>query len=155
MNQDKTLILFEEIKEIEKKYSLNYEEIYQIIKNKDTISIPIDIFNEKLGSLETIVKYLKENRGLNIQEISFLTNRKPQSIRTTYNRSQKKLTEKLMFSSQKTIPMNVLCNDSFSVLENLVLYLLNSNYSLTKISKILKRDYKTIWTITHRIKNKK
>ena len=45
-------------------------------------------------------------------------------------------------------------NRKLSILENLVYYLQNKNISLSNIAKILNRDYKTIWTINSRVKNK-
>jgi hypothetical protein len=152
MQLEKAGQLFKDIKKLEKKYSLSYEEIINILGKKEKISIPFSIFNNKLGSLESIVKFLKENLSLNIKEISFLTNRKQQPIRTTYLRASKKYSVKLIADGEKNIPLDVIANNKLSVLENIISYLLSAGYSINEISLILKRDYQTIWTIKNRIK---
>lgn len=143
--------LFNDIRKLEQKYSLSYKEIKEILDKKNKICIPFSIFNDRLGSLESIVKYLRENIGLSFKEISFLTNRKIQPIRTTYLRAGQKYSQKFYIREDKTIPLSIIQNRKFSVLENLVLYLLKRNYSPSKISFILRRDYQTIWTIKNRI----
>ncbi|MBD3164476.1 hypothetical protein GF323_04700 [Candidatus Woesearchaeota archaeon] len=152
MDIQKTEQLFKDIKNLEQKYRLSYKEILDLAEKKN-IGIPLSIFNKKLGSLESIVKYLKENLKLSIREIAFLTARKEQPIRTTYNRARKKLVPELK-ARGKALPLSIIENKSLSVLESIVAHLLSYNYTLNQVSSILKRDYKTVWTIRQRINNK-
>ena len=122
MKEQLTVNLLKDIKKLEEKYNLSYKEILKILEKKEEIKIPISIFNEKLGSLESIVKYLKDNLNLNYKEISFLTNRKQQPIRTTYLRAKRKHKEDLKIIQDKTIPLETIQDNSLSVLEPFVLF---------------------------------
>ncbi len=146
--------LFKDIKKLEEKYSLSYQEILKIIEKREA-TIPLSVFNEKLGSLESIVKYLRENKGMSLKQISILTQKKIQPIRTTYNRSKKKHPGKLSLQKGKQFPVHILQNSTHSVLENIVSYLLDENYTLQEISLVLQRGYKTIWTIKDRLQRRK
>jgi hypothetical protein len=146
--------LYKDIKKLEEKYSLSYKEMLDILGKKSQIDIPLSIFNKTLGSLESIIKYLKEELQLSVKEISFLTNRKQQPVRTTYNRTQKKHPKRLDITAKNSIPITIIQDTKLSVLENLVSFFIKNNYSINQISTLLKRDYKTIWTIKNRIKNK-
>jgi hypothetical protein len=54
--------------------------------------IPVSIFNKpKLSPFEAIVKYLKEEKGLNYHKIGEILNRDERNIWTVYNRVKKKL----------------------------------------------------------------
>ena len=81
----KTKILFNEFLEYlkERKISLN-----DLSKEEQ---IPIAIFdNDILSALESIAKYLKENRGLTFHQIAVLLKRDDRTIWSSYNKASKK-----------------------------------------------------------------
>ncbi len=56
------------------------------------VSIPSDIFkNRDLAVLESLVKYLKEDKDFSYAEIADLLNRDDRTIWTVYSRAKKKL----------------------------------------------------------------
>ena len=142
--------LFSKIKKIKKEYNLTSEDFLNVAKKH--IPIPISIFKNN-SPLESLVKYLKDNIGLSLNEIASLSNRDQRTIWLTYNNATKKITE-LDISSKITIPLEFFSERGLSILENLVSYLVDQNYSIAKISSLLNRDYKTIWTIYNRFKKK-
>jgi hypothetical protein len=119
--------------------------------------IPVSIFNGELSSLETIVKFLKENRKLRNNEISSLLGRGDKTVWITYKNSKKKMPEKFKdIKHNITIPVSILKDRSLSVLENLVVYLKeNYNFSFKKISLLIRRNNKTVWTVFNRAKKKR
>ena len=134
---------------LKQKYNLNNEELIKIIK--ENIPVPVSIFKNN-SPLEALVKYLKENIGLSLQEISKLLNRDPRTIWITYNNS-KDLT--LDVSSKIKVPVEIFSDRKYSVFENLVDYLVQEEkLELSKIAKLVSRDYKTIWTFYKRAKVK-
>lgn len=125
-------------------------------KDYSNMEIPSFIFNDKLGSLESIVKYLKENLNMKIIRIASLLNRNDKTIWSTYNHSKKKHPE--IFKEQESkinIPISILTSRKLSVLESIV-YHIKENYDLNfhEIGVILKRDDRTIWTVYQKAKKK-
>ena len=118
--------------------------------------IPVEVFNKRLSSLETVVKYLKENLKYRIADISRLTNRKYSTISTTYKKSKKKFPKRFDIKDMEySIPILVFKKKKYSPLELVVSYLKN-NYKLKfkEISKFLHRDPKTIYTVYSRYNKK-
>ena len=59
---------------------------------KAEINIPLSIFDDRrLGVLESLVSYLRDNLSLKNSEIARLLNRDDRTIWTVYNRVQKKI----------------------------------------------------------------
>ena len=139
--------------EIKVSNKLNNNDLIKLISYEETLILtPISIFRNS-SPLESLVKYLKDNLGLSINEIASLLNRDHRTIWITYNNASKKITE-LDVSSKIVIPLEFFSERGLSILENLVSYLVDQNYSIVKISSLLNRDYKTIWTIYNRFKKK-
>ena len=156
-NDDNLIILYKENKKllekasrIKKENKLSNEEFIKLIK--EYIPIPISIFKNN-SPLEALVKYLKENLDLSLSEISRLLNRDQRTIWITYDNAKKKI-KNLDVSSKITIPLTYFSERELSILENLVDYLIEQKFSLPKISELLERNYKTIYTIYTRIKKK-
>jgi len=159
LENDKSLealkLLLEHFKE---QYELSPEQLLDIIsgKPKET-SIPITAFNnEKLSSLEIIVKYMKENLSKTYHEIALILRRDDRTIWSTYNNSLDKY--KQQFKAKETavfIPLAIFSPRKLSVLESLVIFLKdNLGYSFNKISELLIKDYQTIYTTYKRGKSK-
>jgi len=147
-----------------KKSGLSYEEIIKLVNKllkievKEEVKVPISVFqNDKLSSLETIVKYLRENLLLSFKQIAALTNRNNVALAVSYRNAKKKLEAKFTEEiSPYFIPVSILQDRKLSVLENIVSYL-KDNFGLTyhKIALLLNRNDRTIWTVYQRAKKKK
>jgi hypothetical protein len=124
----------------------------------EEVEIPLSVFhNDYLSSLETIVKYLRENLTLSYKQIGSLTNRNPVVLAVTYRNANRKFPSKLVEKiSPYKIPVSILKDKKLSVLENIVCYL-KDNFSLSyhNIAVLLNRDDRTIWTVYQRAQKKK
>ena len=125
----------------------------------EEIKVPISVFkNDCLGSLENIVKYLRENLLLSFKQIAALTNRNEIALAVTYRNAKKKLAAKFVIEeiSPYSIPVSVLKDRKISVLENITFYL-KDNFGLAyhAIAVLLNRDDRTIWTVYQRALKKK
>ena len=61
----------------------------RLIADKKSVCIPVEVFsNRKLGLLENITKYLKEEIGLSNKEIAGILNRDNRTIWMSYNRAK-------------------------------------------------------------------
>lgn len=157
-NSDKNLLnlykenkkLLNEALNIKKQSKLNDEDFLNLTKKY--IPIPISIFKNN-SPLESLVKYLKENLNLSLSEISRLLNRDQRTIWITYRNSKKNIKE-LDENSKISVPVIIFSNRKLSISENMVNHLHINGISFAKISKLLNRSYKTIWTISKRIKEK-
>jgi len=148
------------IKKLEKHYKLSSNEIYalftlkarSVLKKPTEILIPISIFTSSLGSLEAIVKFLKENYHLKYKQIAQLINRNHITIGCTYRNARKKMPEPFKIEpSEYTIPVSILKDRKIPVLKNISLYLKNTyDLSYHKIAVLLKRNDRTIWTTCNR-----
>ena len=124
---------------------------------KENIFVPAGIFgNDALSSLESIVKYLKEELKLRFSRIAKLTNRSSKTIWATYHKAAKKLP--LPFgeiSKEIMIPVSALSNRSFSTLESVVSFIKDLDYTNHEVAQMLHLDDRTIWTIYDRVKKKR
>lgn len=146
-----------------KDQGLSPEEIIEFVNKslkveaKEEVKVPISVFkNDKLGSLETIVKYLRENLLLSFKQIASLTNRNDVALAVSYRNAKKKLSDRFVEEiSPYHIPISILQNRKLSVLENIVSYLKDTfGLAYHKIALLLNRDDRTIWTVYQRAKKK-
>ena len=143
--------LFDQLNKIKKEEKLESKKFVQVIK--ENILIPISIFKNS-SPLESLVKYLKENIGLSLHEIASLLKRDERTIWTTYNNALNKNIS-LDASSKVVIPVNIFEDRKLSVFENLISYLINEeHFEMNELSRLLNRDYKTVWTCYNRAKVK-
>lgn len=142
------------IKDIKQKYNLTEQQLLKLLTQE---TIPINIFyNEKLSALETITKYLKENKNLKHSKIAKKLNRNTKTIWATYQKAAKKHPKKFEEKETEiTLPIALFCDRKLSVLEHITKHL-KENYDLgyTEIAKLLNRSPKTIWTTYQRAKKK-
>jgi len=142
-----------EIDSLSHKHKISPEKILKLIKKQ---KVPVSIFNDKLSPLETIVKYLKEERHKTLTEISKLLNKKVSVVWLAYNNSKKKYPERLKETqSPYEIPINKLYSKKLSLLERICVFL-KEQYNLTyhEIGFLLKRNERTIWTTYQRAKKR-
>jgi len=145
------------LRELYNRLKLKYDklEILSLIEQEE-IFIPCSIFNKKLSSLEVISKYLVENKNLSLKRISTLLNRSNRNIWNAYNKSKQKFSKKLNVKESLLIPIPILRNLNFTLLENIVSYLKeNLELSYHEIAVLLQRDDRTIWTVYKRAKKKR
>lgn len=140
---------------LEQEKGFSSDEIIRLVvkeKKPEAVEIPVCIFNNKLSSLESVVKYLKENLDLKYSEIAKLLNRNDRTIWTTYSNSRKKYAKKFVVKDNKYfIPALIISNRSLSVLESIVYYMKdNLNLRYSQIALMLHRDQRTIWTVYNR-----
>jgi len=135
---------------LKQKYNIKGKELEKLPASKE-ITIPVSIFNETLGPLESIVKYLKENLNLSFEDMAKYLYRTKSLMLLTYKNSNKKFKNKLDIKSNYSIPISIFSNFKLSVLESIVKYLKETeNLSYHNIAVLLKRDDRTIWTIYSR-----
>ena len=147
-----------------KEQGISAEEILNLtnkllnVEIKAEVKVPLSVFkNDYLSSLETIVKYLRENLLLSFKQIGSLTNRNEIALAVTYRNAKKKMPTKFAEEiSPYSIPVSVLQNRNISVLENVAAYL-KDTFGLTyhSIAVLLNRNDRTIWTVYQRAKKKK
>lgn len=145
---------------LKKEHHFSDEEINKILASESkpsAMQIPISIFNNELSSLETIVKYLHENSGMKFSDIANNLNRSVRTIYTTYQNAKDKLPKKMIPSKDELyfVPAEDFCDRKFSPLEIVVKHLKESyGLSIKDISKIIKRNSSTVWTVYNRGKRK-
>jgi len=121
-------------------------EIHKKEEITNDISIIATIFSNKLGILESLVKYMKENMKLNYKEIAELLNRDQRTVWTAYSKSHDKF--KIKIKPDKTLvylPVGIFKNRELSPLESIIVYLKEQGLRYTEIAKLLKRDQRNIW----------
>lgn len=143
------------LKELYSRLKLRYNKLEILSILDKEIFIPLSIFNKKLSSLEVITKYLVENKKLSLKRISELLNRSNRNIWNSYNKSKKKFPKNLVIKESVLLPVHILKNLKFTLLENIVLYLKDhQKLSYHEIAVILYRDDRTIWTVYNRAKKR-
>lgn len=129
---------------MESKYALEHEED----------AIPVSLFNRKLTALETVVLYLKENRGMQLSEIAGRVKRDQRNLWNCYHAAKKKHPHKLVVGyATYWIPVSVF-DSGLSALEAIVVWLKNAGLTYHNIAALLQRDDRTIWTVYQRARKK-
>lgn len=123
-------------------------------RRKGAEGIPFSVFNARLGTLESIVKYLREELLLDYSAIAGLLNRNEAPIGITYRKARQKLAQRLDVSSEETLPFSAFKDKRLSVLESASYNLAMQGYDWHEIATILRRNDKTIWTVLDRAKRK-
>ncbi|MBU0457644.1 MAG: hypothetical protein ABH824_06210 [Nanoarchaeota archaeon] len=136
------------------------EQIDQLISSfqdtKSQILIPLSIFSYKLQPAEALCKYLKENENHSYKQIAVLINRNEKSVWATYKRASKKRKQKFVKKSERYfLPISILKNRSYSLLESVIFYL-NKTYKLSnpQIAKLLKKSPNSIAVLMKRAREK-
>lgn len=155
LNTFKSALSNEEYKQflIKAKKELNKLATQIISKNKLNLQIPSSILShKKLGSLEAVVKYLKENKKKSLKEIANLLNKKYTTITNTYRKSILKEKPKLKIKKTNNIfiPVYVFEHSNLGPLESLIVYLKDTlKLKNSVIAKLLNKSEKTIWSSYH------
>jgi len=139
------------VEEIRKDYRISKKEIVEIIGLKEKLTIPTTIFSSKLGALESVVKYMKENLSFSYSEIAKLLKRNEKTIWTAYNKARKKMPQALKQEKPELqLPISIFENRKLTILESIIIYLRFKKLKYVEIAKLLNRDQRNIWTIYSR-----
>ncbi len=123
----------------------------QVITRKEKkiigeLTLPSTIFSKKLGCLETVVKYLKENLDLGYSEIASLLNRNERTIWTVYNRAIRKKSRAIEIKKTLIfIPVSILKNRKLTISESIITYLRKKELTYNLIAKLLDRNRANVW----------
>jgi len=140
---------FEVLKEIlyriEKKTGLSKS---QIISQLEEFGVPISVFQNNLGVLEALVRYMKDELNMGFSKIAKKLNRDNRTIWASYNKSKDKLKNFIISESEYYVPIEIFSKRGRGTLEVLVKYL-RDNFRLkySEIAKLIGRDQRTIWTV--------
>ncbi len=120
-----------------------------------SIKIPLSIFCEKkLGVLEALVKYLREEEGLTLKEIALIIKKDNKSLWVSYNNARKKV-KKPFVELNDFVPLRLFSGSRLSCFESIVLNLKDKyGVSYNRMAVVFGRSYKTIWTTYKRAKRK-
>ncbi len=149
--EDKINLLQILINDIKKIYGIRGHSI-----EDNELMIPIGIFgNDKLSSLESIVKYSKEELQLKFSKIAKMLNRSIKTVWTTYKNASRKMPKHFeSFQDNIIIPYSAFSDRNFSTLESLVGFIKNLGRSNHEVGLMLHLDDRTIWTVYDRVKRK-
>lgn len=125
-------------------------------QNKHT-EIPITLFKYEIPPSGLIIKYLKENLNFSVQKIAKLLKRNPGAIFNSYNHVNEKHPNGLFAQTTNlTIPIEILSNRSYSILENITIYLKDiKDLKIKDIANLLNKNPKTISTVYRRGRQKR
>lgn len=150
---DKKQFLEQLLGQLRYKQLLTDEEIKKIFLAEAAENIPLSVIaNDELSALESICRYLKDEKGLKNIEIARLLNRDQRTIWVTYANSIKKRPARLEAGeSAYTLPLSIFQDRSFSVLEAVVRYLKDThNLRYSEIAKLINRDERNVWGLYNR-----
>ena len=137
--------------ELKEKYKLSEQEMIELLGLKEKDNIPVTIFSKKLGGLEALCKYLKENLGMNYHKIAQELNRDDRTIWTAYKKACEKKKEKIKVRKEDlSIPFEIFKDRRFTILESIIAYLRNKGMKFKEIASLLERDSRNIQTIYSR-----
>ena len=150
--EDKIALVSRFIDDLKRLHHVSEQEI-----TKKESSIPVGIFaNDVLGSLEAVVKYLREELKLKPSKIARLLNRSSKTIWATYHNAANKMPSSFgAISKEIMIPVSRIADRSYSTLESVVGFIKDLDYSNHEVALMLHLDDSTIWTIYDRVKKKR
>ena len=124
------------------------------ILGRRQIGISLGIFSQDtLSCLESIVKYLKETKGMKLGSIAKLLNRDNRTIWSTYSNATKKMPEPLS-AEGKEMPALLIADRALSVLEHVVSYAKSLGMKNHEVALLLHLDDRTIWSAYDKAKRK-
>jgi DNA-binding CsgD family transcriptional regulator len=149
------------LEHIQKKFKISDEQLKKVLSEIITKlpkreTCPLSIFNERITVLESVVKYLREEKNLSLHKIAEILGRDEKNIWHAYHSANKKMSAKLKVdSSSISIPLSIFSDGKLAPLEAIVVHLKEQQQmSLHEIAVILARDDRTIWTAYTRARRK-
>lgn len=124
----------------------------------EQVSVPVEVFRlcKKLGPLEAIIKYLREERQLRFVTIAKLINRDQRVVAVSYkNAARKHPARTAVKRTTYSLPITLLSETKLTAAEHIVNYLKeNCKLSFAEIAVMTGRDQRTVWTLHSRSKKK-
>ena len=137
--------------------NFSFEQLLVALKEKHEKKTPaliptIILCHEKLGIMQAVVKYLKEEFRFTYHEIALLLKRDDRVIWATYHNAQKKQKFPLLAAGTPSwIPLSIFAQPEKGPLESVVIYLHDHvSLSFNEIAKLLQRDNRVIWAVYHK-----
>ena len=138
--------------EIKRKYNFTPKQIIDIVNSPNPENlIPLNLFsNKKLGIMESLVKFLVENKHMRLNEISNLLNRDNRTVWSVYDKTKKKMKKKIVVKNETFVPIDIFRKRENGPLKNLVCYCKFELVMRNKdIANVLCRDEKVISKVLH------
>ena len=148
------------IDSISEKYALPFEDVLGMLGKKgqkDEIQIPSCIFREQdIGIMESVSKYLKEERKLTYHKIAVLLKRDDRVIWVTYNKAKVKKKEGFsLVGPNQWLPVSIFTDGVLGPLESISVYLIDdAGFNFKEACALLNRSYNSVWTCYHKAKEK-
>jgi len=114
--------------------------------------IPVSVFGTRLGVLETVCIYLKDNCKKSWTEIAKTLRKSPKTIFASYSKAKRKHPAPLLVESPLLLPVSELAANSgvLGPLESLTFYLHSLGISCSEIARMVQRNPQTIFTSLRR-----
>lgn len=127
--------------EIQSRYDLAPSQVIEIIQ-RPGYYIPLKIFSSKMGIMESVIKYLRENQLLTNKQVAELLNKNPRTTWTSYN----KVRDRMPFLHEDgfKIPLRIF-KGKCSPLCAIVRYCKGIGMSYRQIADALDRSITSIW----------
>jgi hypothetical protein len=143
------------------RHNISFEEVFELLsklreKKKVTLVPSFILRDRKLGILECVTKYIKEEFRLSYHQIAVLLKKDDRVVWVTYNKAIKKKKEKFIVEKPNSwLPISIFTDKNLGPLEAIAIYLKDKvNLSFNEIAKLLNRDNRTIWACYHKRKKK-
>lgn len=151
--EEKIELISQLVNELKRLHNVSEQEIL----GKREASIPVGVFaNDALGSLEAIVKYMKEDMKLKFSKIAKILNRSNKTIWATYHNAVKKMPSSFgALSREIMVPVSIIADRSFSTLESIVGFVKDFGLTNHEVAVMLHLDDRTIWTVYDKVKKKR
>jgi hypothetical protein len=145
------------------KHNISFDEVIELFelliklrtKEKPKLIPSFILRDRKLGILESVTKYIKEEFKLSYHQIAVLLKRDDRVVWVTYNKAVKKKRERFNVKEPNVwLHVSIFTDKNLGPLEAIVIYLKDqSKLTFNEIAKLLNRDNRTVWAVYH--KNKK
>ena len=138
---------------LKNKYGLEEADALKISLEKGReIEIPIGIFEWKLSPLESLVKFLKENKKFSLSRIARYLNRDDRTIWLTYHNSVIKQKDVLAVNEGRiNFPITVFSDRRYSVLESICLFAIQRHsLRIVALAGMMRRNPSSLWTVYKR-----
>lgn len=158
---DRKLFLEQLIHTLKYGHLLTDDEILGLLsplEENKALEIPLSVLSvQDLSALESICRYLKDEKGLKYSEIANLLNRDQRTIWVTCHNSLKKRKEPLAIpKSTYNLSISLFQDRNLSVLEVVVHYLKDTKHlRYVDIAGLINRDERNVWALYNKAgKNK-
>jgi len=144
------------------KYNLSSEQLRTIFERAVTLvdreekdSFPLSIIVKDLTVLESVVKYLVEERKYSLHQSAFVLKKDERNLWHTYNNAKKKMSSRFFVKDSGIFVPLSLFGGVYSPLESIVVYLREvRQLSYREIGRLLARNERTIWVVYARARRK-